>query len=117
MTLPDQIRADGEAGTPGPWEWWTSNSRRRLKVGPGRHHGDNILEGITLHDGATDIVISDADMRRIARVPELEEIAFAAEELLAAQDAGASAPGYVPDLARRFHAADTRLRKALGETE
>ena len=83
MTLLSDIKADREAGRDGPWEWWTSNSYRRLKVGGlGRKSGDNVLEGYVCADGCADLVILEADMRRLARVPELEKIALAADKVL-----------------------------------
>lgn len=54
--------------TPGPWEWWTSNSIRRLSAG-GRD--GNVLHAVRLHDGFADVQVSDADAHLIAAAPDL----------------------------------------------
>lgn len=62
----DAIEARAKAATPGPWEWWTSNSWRRLKQGSERHRSLSILEPITAVDGQTDISVREEDMTFIA---------------------------------------------------
>jgi hypothetical protein len=62
-----------ERFTPGPWEWWTSNSWRRLSS----EHRDHPREGAVLcphvsrSDGHPDVSISEADMALIAAAPDL----------------------------------------------
>src|SRR5678816_275963 len=50
--------------SPGPWEWWTSNSFRRLS-GPDGHDG-GIACAVIAHDGVPDISIREGDMDLIA---------------------------------------------------
>lgn len=54
--------------TPGPWEWWTSNSFRRLSAG-GKDGA--VLNAVVLRDGCADIQVSEADMAVIAAAPEM----------------------------------------------
>ena len=77
MTIFDDIRRDHEAGTPGPWE---------VKYQGETHlymNGDSQMCDMTYYPWVPD---KTADWERIARVPELERIALAAEELAAAVD-------------------------------
>lgn len=72
MTIFDDIRKDREAGTPGEW-----------LMG---YHGDVYTGEIRCaldsdYDGAIADWVGIFDARRIARVPRLERIALAAEEL------------------------------------
>ena len=72
MTIFDDIRRDHEAGTPGPWE---------VKYQGETHlymNGDSQMCDMTYYPWVPD---ETADWERIARVPELERIALAAEEL------------------------------------
>lgn len=67
--------------TPGPWKWWTSNSRKRL-TGDDRRDG-GVIDAISLRDGA-DVVVSvenaaylaavspDVVLRLIERIRELD---------------------------------------------
>lgn len=56
--------------TPGPWEWWTSNSWRRLRHSD-RGVSTNVLYPDVHYDGQADIVVSEADMHLIAAAPDL----------------------------------------------
>lgn len=78
----DQIKADREAGTDGPWRIHDCESMGERCI--------NFYQEIWNDD--TDILVTTevtrahndggaANMRRIARVPQLERIALAAEEL------------------------------------
>jgi uncharacterized coiled-coil protein SlyX len=60
------IEAKARAATPGPWEWWTSNSYRRLTGADGKAGG--VAHGFTHRDGVTDIAIREEDMAHIAAV-------------------------------------------------
>lgn len=63
--------------TPGPWEWWTSNSWRRLRHSE-RGVSTNILMPMVCRDGQPDIDVSAADMKLIAASPDLLAAARAA---------------------------------------
>lgn len=66
--------------TPGPWEWWTSNSWRRLVHQVG---GTQIpvCTPTVARDGHPDLMVSEADMALIAAAPDLLDLAkqFASE--------------------------------------
>lgn len=60
--------------TPGPWEWWTSNSWRRLSSRARGHTQDGgVLCPITQRDGHPDVRCSDANKALIAAAPLLVE--------------------------------------------
>lgn len=61
--------------TPGPWQWWTSNSLRRLTSHAGGRSGQDggVLHAYRCRDGVADIAVSDADMSLIAAAPDLYE--------------------------------------------
>lgn len=63
--LEELERLNREA-TPGPWEWWTSNSMRRL-TGPSGQAG-GVAHAFVAHDRVPDIAIRDEDMRLIAEL-------------------------------------------------
>src|SRR5579864_7981560 len=56
--------------TPGPWEWWTSNSWRRLRHSE-RGVSTDVLMPCVHNDGQPDINVNAADMALIAAAPEL----------------------------------------------
>lgn len=58
--------------TPGPWEWWTSNSFLRLssKV-TGKDGG--VIDSYRMSDGHTSLSVKYEDMALIAAAPELLE--------------------------------------------
>jgi hypothetical protein len=53
----DKLKALALAATPGPWEWWTSNSTLRLTGADGKDGG--VLYGY-VHSGVGDVSCSDA---------------------------------------------------------
>lgn len=58
------------AHTPGPWEWWTSNSWRRLRHSDRGVSTDVIMP--TVHpDGHPDLIVSDGDAALLAAAPDL----------------------------------------------
>lgn len=75
------IEARANAASPGPWEWWTSNSWRRLKGDRG-----HVVEPFTSRgDGHPNLVVSDEDMEFIAHarqdIPDLlDELRAAAQQ-------------------------------------
>lgn len=96
MSITDQIKKDREAGTPGPWKLHDTESYDGRST---THYQevwsddlDVICEEVTRahNDGGS------ANMRRIARVPELEEIALAAAELIDAYNNSPTGPSSVP---------------------
>jgi hypothetical protein len=56
--------------TPGPWEWWTSNSWKRLRHSE-RGVSTNVLLPAVCKDGQATIDVSPADMVLIAAAPDL----------------------------------------------
>lgn len=62
--------------TPETWEWWTSNSWRRL-MSPRRGSVQSraVLMPTVCRDGQPDIVVSAADMALIAAAPDLLALA------------------------------------------
>lgn len=58
--------------TPGPWEWWTSNSWRRLFQHHTLRDPKRVLEPWKHQvDGHLDCIVSEADMALIAAAPDL----------------------------------------------
>ena len=58
--------------TPGPWEWWTSNSWRRLSSrAPGHQRDGGVLCPNVARDGHPDLIVQEADMALIAAAPAL----------------------------------------------
>lgn len=58
--------------TPGPWEWWTSNSFLRLSSqATGKDGG--VIDSYAMSDGHTNLSVSKADMALIAAAPDLLE--------------------------------------------
>ncbi|ELY2553483.1 hypothetical protein SMB57_003633 [Cronobacter sakazakii] len=58
--------------TPGPWEWWTSNSFLRLSSqATGKDGG--VIDSFAMSDGHTSLSVSMADMALIAAAPDLLE--------------------------------------------
>ena len=59
-------------GTPGPWEWWTSNSFLRLSSRSTGKDGD-VIDSFMMSDGHTSLSVKQEDMALIAAAPELLE--------------------------------------------
>lgn len=77
--------------TPGPWEWWTSNSFLRLSSrATGKDGG--VVDSFSMSDGATSLSVKVADMHLIAAAPELleslQELFAHYKELADSGDAG-----------------------------
>lgn len=53
--------------TPGPWQWWTSNSWRRLSSGT--KDGNVLCPVVQRSDGHSDVIVSEADMALIEAAP------------------------------------------------
>lgn len=63
------------ASTPGPWEWWTSNSWRRLRSNPSNGRDVGVCVPFVAGDGHPDLEVSSADMALIAAAPDLLALA------------------------------------------
>lgn len=59
-------------GTPGPWEWWTSNSFLRLSSKTTGRDGD-VIDSFGMSDGATSLSVKADDMNLISAAPDLLE--------------------------------------------
>ena len=58
--------------TPGPWEWWTSNSFLRLSSkATGKDGG--VIDSTVMRDGHPTLIVKKEDMALIAAAPELPE--------------------------------------------
>ena len=99
--------------TPGPWEWWTSNSWRRLKRDD-RGITQNVLEPYVCRDGHPDLTISEADMALIAAAPDLLASLIDVLETFSLGPLGAAAK-YGPDVDLRAieEAAVSNARAAI----
>lgn len=58
--------------TPGPWQWWTSNSLLRLSSQATGKDGD-VIDLFKMSDGATSLSVKVADMNLIEAAPDLLE--------------------------------------------
>ena len=98
MTNPtdEELRALLAAATPGPWEWWTSNSFRRLSSNATRKDGD-VMYGVAQRDGHGDVVLPNGgwdgpDAKLIAAAPDLAaEVLRLRSEIATARRDGAAA--------------------------
>lgn len=90
MTLLDQIKADREAGTPGPWAYEAHGDT--IQYGVGVCHAISDIEMAFPLSGQvdSDVMVTDpvcvevncqTNARRIARVPDMETAILAAGEL------------------------------------
>lgn len=91
--------------TPGPWQWWTSNSFLRLSSQATGKDGD-VIDSFKMSDGATSLSVKVADMNLIAAAPDLLE---ALQNMVTAYEYEASIDN--PALL----AARAAISKALGE--
>lgn len=93
MNIIEAIKKNREAGTPGPWmapyETWdngwsldTDSENSYVGIGPACEDQDQTPIAITAVESLRKDDELDANAARIARVPELEEIALAAAELM-----------------------------------
>jgi hypothetical protein len=69
MTPWQEVRALAEKATSGVWEWWTSNSTKRISIQNG---GDGrVLRAYVARDGLADISVSDEDAALIVAAVNL----------------------------------------------
>ncbi|MFB1777350.1 hypothetical protein ACEY8N_05825 [Salmonella enterica subsp. enterica] len=59
--------------TPGPWQWWKSNSFLRLSSQATGKDGGVILPSYVMKDGHSSLIVSKEDMNLIAAAPDLLE--------------------------------------------
>ncbi|EOW2397078.1 hypothetical protein ACNY4R_002417 [Cronobacter sakazakii] len=94
--------------TPGPWEWWTSNSFLRLSSrATGKDGG--VIDSYAMSDGHTSLSVSKADMALIAAAPDLLEALNSIMEL--------QTRGYVVLGDKCTEMARAAIAKAIGEEE
>ena len=78
--LIDRATAVISPATPGPWQWWTSCSYRRLSSVPSGADGDVLHGVVQRHDNHPDVHCSEADRAFIAEsrmlVPGLVDLAL-----------------------------------------
>ncbi|HAU5442644.1 hypothetical protein CDU00_20805 [Cronobacter sakazakii] len=97
--------------TPGPWEWWTSNSFLRLSSqATGKDGG--VIDSYAMSDGHTSLSVSMADMALIAAAPELLE---ALQISIKVMQEGRNVS--YPDLYGAINKARAAIAKAIGEEE
>ena len=123
MTAPtdDELRALLAAATPGPWEWWTSNSFRRLSSNATRKDGD-VMYGVAQRDGNGDVVLPNGgwdgpDAKLIAAAPDLAAEVLRLREQVAAQADWQHADKRGDKLNRAVHAWREEARAALATYE
>ena len=73
MTLIDDIRADRGAGTPGPWRIGNHDPMRGIWIGGSNENGGAVLPYLWFGHTINFPNEYEANARRIARVPELED--------------------------------------------
>ncbi|EDA5769867.1 hypothetical protein F9W05_23325 [Salmonella enterica subsp. enterica] len=92
--------------TPGPWQWWTSNSFLRLSSqATGKDGG--VIDSYVMRDGHPSLRVSKEDMDLIAAAPELLE---ALQLLLNSWSNGSS-----KDISNAERKGRAAISKALGE--
>jgi hypothetical protein len=92
----EKLKALALAATPGPWEWWTSNSVLRLTGADGKDGG--VLCGY-VHSGDGDVYCSDANRAFIATAnpAAVAELIAEVERLRSAPAAQARQPAAPAD--------------------
>ncbi|EQA1694553.1 hypothetical protein O1E46_RS20850 [Enterobacter hormaechei] len=99
-------------GTPGPWEWWTSNSFLRLSSKTTGRDGD-VIDSFGMSDGATSLSVKADDMNLISAAPDLLE---ALQEMTAIVKKNSyPQPDKPSSNYARAEWAESIIRKALGE--
>lgn len=98
--------------TPGPWEWWTSNSFLRLSSkATGKDGG--VIDSTVMRDGHPTLIVKKEDMALIAAAPELLE---ALQLLMAEQTGGNKSCGHNGFTCMcPYDKARTAIAKALGK--
>lgn len=73
-----ELKSAAMAATPGPWEWFTSNSMARLSSIPSGKDGD-VLSAFRAADGVPCVSVSQRDMAFIAAANPAVTLALLAE--------------------------------------
>ncbi|MEU9065254.1 ead/Ea22-like family protein, partial [Streptomyces sp. NPDC048430] len=73
-----ELKAAAMSATPGPWEWFTSNSMARLSSTPSGKDGD-VLSAFRASDGVPCVSVSQRDMAFIAAANPAVVLALLAE--------------------------------------
>ncbi|MFI4031762.1 hypothetical protein [Klebsiella quasipneumoniae] len=98
-------------GTPGPWEWWTSNSFLRLSSkATGKDGG--VIDSTVMRDGHPTLVVKKEDMALIAAAPELLKALQLAEKAMVSGRNTTYTEWY-----GAINKARSAIAKALGETQ
>ncbi len=98
-------------GTPGPWEWWTSNSFLRLSSKATGKDGD-VIDSFKMSDGQTSLSVKVDDMHLIAAAPDLLE---ALQDFMSASSGNTQSCGHDFECICRFDKAKAAIAKALGK--
>lgn len=98
-------------GTPGPWEWWNSNSFLRLSSKTTGKDGD-VIDSFKMSDGQTSLSVKVDDMHLIAAAPDLME---ALQDFMANASGEAESCGHSFECVCRFDKAKAAIAKALGK--
>lgn len=94
--------------TPGPWQWWTSNSFLRLSSqATGKDGG--VIDSYVMRDGHPSLRVSKQDMALIAAAPDLLE---ALQNIV---KEAKNPKGEMYDLLIVIGEAQAAISKALGE--
>lgn len=104
-----------EKFTPGPWQWWTSNSWLRLTAhnlpgGQYKQEGDVICP-VVATDGHPNLIVTQANANLVAAAPELYRALDAAKNALRSYQYGNASPELAEAIADM---ADKALAKAGG---
>ncbi|MBH2759604.1 ead/Ea22-like family protein [Serratia ureilytica] len=103
-----ELKAAAMAATPGPWEWFTSNSMARLSSTPSGKDGD-VLSSFRASDGVPCVSVSQYDMAFIAAANPAAVLALLAELEFEKQN-NAGVAGMVEDYETKLEAKDDALR-------
>ncbi|WP_433670407.1 hypothetical protein [Klebsiella michiganensis] len=96
-------------GTPGPWEWWTSNSFLRLSSkATGKDGG--VIDSTVMRDGHPTLIVKKEDMALIEAAPEMLE---ALQEMVGSLGVMVSDPAHCPEIIK----ARAAINKALGKQQ
>ena len=95
--------------TPGPWQWWTSNSFLRLSSqATGKDGG--VIDSYVMRDGHPSLRVSKEDMALIEAAPDLLKALQNATRVL---EAGKNVK--FSDWIETIHESKAAISKALGE--